>query len=303
MSITAYRSIRGLGGYATGSIMPSRKPWIVDDAVAGIEVLRVAYRPMRRYDILYDALTSEATLTAYPEPIGIYTVEQLQAIGNQPGYPRSASYVLMNDIDATDTATWNAGQGFAPLCTTTATSFTGVLDGRGFAIDGLTIARTGYGSLFVHLYGTVKKLHMTNIDNTLSVSGAAIASLCYAPAKIEYCFVSGVVAGGASGSVMAGVAAYNHSGAISHCVSATSVSTGSATTVYLGGIVGHNLSGGTVTECLAYGPVQVKTYSGGAIGFNSGIATRTYYDSTTTGQSDTGKGIPKTTAELKQQAA
>jgi len=40
---------------------------------------------------------------------------------------------------------------------------------------------------------------------------------------------------------------------------------------------------------------------GGLVGVNSGTVTSSYYDSETSGQSDTGKGDPKTTAEMKSQ--
>jgi hypothetical protein len=81
----------------------------------------------------------------------IRTLEELQAIatGDLTGY-----YILMNDIDASVTATWNdAGtsetdllEGFRPIgvpsSTTPDTStFRGIFDGNGKKITGLTINR------------------------------------------------------------------------------------------------------------------------------------------------------------------
>ena len=58
----------------------------------------------------------------------------------------------------------------------------------------------------------------------------------------------------------------------------------------------------------SYSAATISTSSqndvGGLVGavYNPGAVTSSYYDSELSGQSDTGKGIPKTTAEMKQQA-
>ncbi|MFA7693315.1 MAG: hypothetical protein GX117_03970 [Candidatus Hydrogenedentes bacterium] len=51
--------------------------------------------------------------------IEIATVEELQKIGNEGGWPLSGTYILTNDIDASETETWNEGMGFDPSLTTT----------------------------------------------------------------------------------------------------------------------------------------------------------------------------------------
>lgn len=63
--------------------------------------------------------------------IGLWTIEDVQKIGNDAGYPLNAKYAVMNDIDASATATWNDGAGFAPVGT-----FTGTFDGQEFTITG-----------------------------------------------------------------------------------------------------------------------------------------------------------------------
>ena len=70
------------------------------------------------------------------DPYVISNVEELQAIQDD----LAAHYVLGNDIDASGTALWNNGSGFAPIGPP-ADPFTGVLDGRGHAVFGLYIVR------------------------------------------------------------------------------------------------------------------------------------------------------------------
>ena len=68
---------------------------------------------------------------------------------------------------------------------------------------------------------------------------------------------------------------------------------------YIGGLVGKNT--GTVSTSYATGTVSGNDFVGGLVGENSGAVTSSFYDMETTGQSDTGKGVPKTTAEMKDQ--
>src|SRR5690606_35141253 len=67
--------------------------------------------------------------------------------------------------------------------------------------------------------------------------------------------------------------------------------------IAVGGLVGINKD--QVTNCYAIGLVYGGTVQGGLIGINDGGVTSSYYDKETSGQSDTGKGEPKTTAEMK----
>ena len=49
----------------------------------------------------------------------------------------NAHYILINDIDASDTSTWNCGAGFKPI----GGIFNGSFDGRGYNISDLYINR------------------------------------------------------------------------------------------------------------------------------------------------------------------
>lgn len=70
------------------------------------------------------------------EPYQITDCERLQD-ANQD---LSASYVLNNDIDCTDTPNWNGGQGFVPIGSNVS-PFTGSILGAGHSVDGLTQIR------------------------------------------------------------------------------------------------------------------------------------------------------------------
>lgn len=68
----------------------------------------------------------------------------------------------------------------------------------------------------------------------------------------------------------------------------------------VGGLVGEN-NGGSVIYSYAAGAVNGSDLVGGLVGrnYNGGAVSYSFYDRQTTNQSDSGKGVPKTTAELK----
>jgi thermitase len=73
----------------------------------------------------------------------------------------------------------------------------------------------------------------------------------------------------------------------------------------VGGFVGRNQSG--IINCYSTGAVTSNgspydAYIGGFCGQNTATITSCYYDTQASGQSDTGKGEPKTTSQMKQQA-
>ena len=72
----------------------------------------------------------------------------------------------------------------------------------------------------------------------------------------------------------------------------------------VGGLIG-NTSTATILNSYATGPVTATTsVVGGLIGDSDSLSsiTSSYYDSTNTGQSDTGTGEPRTTVQLRQQS-
>ncbi|WP_406658139.1 LamG-like jellyroll fold domain-containing protein [Methanolobus sp. ZRKC2] len=84
-------------------------------------------------------------------PYQITNVNELQSMNQE----LSAHYVLMNDIDASETSTWNNGAGFEPIGNSTM-RFTGSFDGKNCTISDLYINRpsTDIIGLFGYVYGT-----------------------------------------------------------------------------------------------------------------------------------------------------
>jgi PGF-pre-PGF domain-containing protein len=109
---------------------------------------------------------------------------------------------------------------------------------------------------------------------------------------VSNCYSTGTVSGGVQD--VGGIAGGNYwGGIVSNCYSTGSVSCNG----YVGGLVGWN--DGTVSGCYSTGGVSGGYAVGGLVGANVGTVSNSFYDENTSGQSDTGKGEPKTTAEMK----
>ncbi len=111
---------------------------------------------------------------------------------------------------------------------------------------------------------------------------------------IENSYASGSVSGDIQ---VGGLIGSVEDGTVTNCYSVGSVSGNEA----VGGLIGV-AEDGTLNNCYSVGSVSGDTNTGGLIGVTVGfnINNSTYYDSQTSGQSDdTGKGTPKTTAEMK----
>ncbi len=123
------------------------------------------------------------TNSAVPGQLAAYmlvnSVYDLQNIQNN----LSGNYALGANIDASGTASWNAGAGFVPIGNSS-TPFVGAFDGQAHTIDSLVINSSAlYVGLFgyVGTSGIVKNLGLTNalIDsgpNTLAAGGIAGAN-------------------------------------------------------------------------------------------------------------------------------
>src|SRR5690606_30825216 len=116
-------------------------------------------------DILYNPLVYSAPVNYVPYVTAgtmnaymlVNDVDQLQAMNNNI----SGHYALGRDIDASETAEWNGGLGFAPVGSSGA-RFNGSFDGRGHYISGLTIQRPG--TRYVGLFGYAERVSMYNVN-------------------------------------------------------------------------------------------------------------------------------------------
>jgi len=210
----------------------------------------------------------------------IRTLAELQAVatGNLEGY-----YTLMNNIDASDTVTWNDPgtttdtlEGFGPIGTysnsnSDTNSFRGIFDGNGKKITGLTINRPSLDS--VGLFGSV---WTEGEIRNLTLEGGLVGGNSHhifmgglvgiSRGAIKNCRVSCAVKG--FSEYIGGLVGANSMGRVEDCIAA-GPETGPGR--YVGGLAGANW--GLISGCMATGPVTNSLFfgnTGGLIGINSG---------------------------------
>lgn len=225
---------------------------------------------------------------------GSTTTTDLQGINGGLGL----RYALGSNIDASATATWNAGAGFTPIGV-----FSGTFDGLGHTISNLTMNSIGEGGLFrstsaaavirnVGLLGA--SINGALDSGTLVGINSATISNSYALGSVSATglhFVGGLVGWNQSGSITnsyatvsvtgssAGGLVGSNAGAISD-----SYATGNVTgSTRAGGLVGYN--SGSISNTYATGPVAGVGVKGGLVENNAGTVTTSYWDNQTTGQS------------------
>ena len=227
------------------------------------------------------------------DPYQISNVTQLQDMELN----LSASYVLVNDIDASETKKWNKGDGFIPIAQDTfplnetfdGIPFTGILDGRGYNITSLCIKFSSgdnqgfFGS--IHDEGRISNVSFLDIAITGNDNTGGITGNNYG--KIINCTVSGSINGGDTVGGFAG----SNSGILRSCSGHIFVSgsddfpiTGSDD--YVGGITGFNK--GEVLDCNGSGNVTGGDYVGGIAGYNDGKVLGCNRSGNVTGEDNTG---------------
>jgi hypothetical protein len=149
-------------------------------------------------------------------------------------------FILVNDINASGTKTWNGGAGFEPVAKDTSSSngfqgtkFTGYLDGRGYKIINLFI--THGSSHYVGLFGYLGSGGMISNVSILDIN------------------VSG-------NRYIGGLVGYSYHGTVDNCYATGNFIGGH----YVGGLVGNNQ--GTVNNSYANGNVSGGQYIGGLVG-------------------------------------
>ena len=213
-------------------------------------------------------MTGSGTVT---DPYIIADVTDLQDIESS----LAAYYELAQDIDASSAYTWNGNTGFLPI-----SNFTGQLDGKGYTISGLPIARSG--STNQALFGTISG---TAVLKNIKLSGVLILSNSnYAASLVAYisgttctitnCSATGTVEiTGSTTDYVGGLIGYMEGGTVSGCHSACVV-TGADD--YAGGFVARTAAG-TITECHATGAVVLTdNYGGGFVGYNNANISKCY---------------------------
>lgn len=207
----------------------------------------------------------------------VSNASQLQCMGNaSTSTSLSDDFVLTQDVDASDTATWNGGDGFAPVGTST-NGFAGTFDGNGFTISGLTVDRNGEAG--VGLFGRVASggtVTGTTLEGaSVTGSGDVGAIVGVNAGTVRDSAATGQVTSDATST--GGLVGANN-GRVAGSVASVDV-TGD---FWAGGLAGSN--DGTVTDSSAGGPVTGTQDVGGLVGHNDGTVT----DSSATGTVEAG---------------
>lgn len=252
--------------------------------------------------------------------IQISSIQELQKIGNDPSYPLTGFYELIQDIDASDTVNWNSGAGFSPIGSIS-NPFTGKFDGKGHKIFNLYINRGGQGYIGLFSYvGSTGEVKNLGIEGNLVNGGNRSGGLVGLNAGLVYrCYSKSSVSGPARIGGLVGV----NNGTVSQSFSTGTVTASSVLgglvgenngTIYqsyalgsasgsshrVGGLVGANY--GTIIECFSTGAVTGANNVGGLVGYSSGgVVTDSYWDIESSGKTTSAGGVGLTSDEMKSQ--
>ena len=236
------------------------------------------------------------------EPYIIENEQQLWALTSGQIEAAFASYYLLaNDI-------YVSAKHWTPIGGNGMADFTGVFDGNGHSIYGITLENTGYEhvGLFGKNSGIIKNLGVS-VKLEGGTNTGALAGTNNAGGVIEKCYSTGTVS---SNSIAGGLVGWNYANTstnnILNCYSTANVSSKS----YAGGLVGCNQTYSTssgyanIANSYAIGNVVSErgtSYVGGVLGQASGRSSinNSFYNSETTGCTDTAKGTPCTTEQMK----
>jgi Big-like domain-containing protein/GLUG motif-containing protein/putative Ig domain-containing protein len=202
-------------------------------------------------------------------------------------------FIIMNDIDATETKDWNGGEGFYPVALNvqitlggfTGQFFNGTLNGNDKTISNLVINRSydNYLGLFgyIGLVGKVYDLTLSQVD--FGHRGVHIGGIA---AINEGSIINCKVDGNLDGHIRVGGLAGINLGFIQRCSSNVYIDA----TGDVGGFAGHNE--GTIYECNSTSSVMSRGYwTGGFVGRNFGSIEDCYYNGAVTGGQEDGAFI------------
>ncbi|QGQ99822.1 DUF5011 domain-containing protein [Paenibacillus psychroresistens] len=241
------------------------------------------------------------------DPYRVATAVQLNELRNHTGggiYFRQTA-----DIDLSIYTNW------VPIGDLGDSFFGGNLDGNGFKITNLKINRSGTDNvgLFTAIaYGELKNINLVSINvvgknNTGGLVGQNQGTISNSSAtgtlrgvnntgglvglNLMYIRTSYSKVNVTGGTGVGGLAGYSQ-----EAISSTYATGTVSGTSQVGGLVGTNAL--TINKSYATGKITGSS-AGGLIGSNTGTITNSFYDKTTTKQSDTGKGVGYVTASMK----
>ncbi|MES2206387.1 MAG: GLUG motif-containing protein, partial [Pseudomonadota bacterium] len=206
----------------------------------------------------------------------ISNLHQLQLMNTALG----ASYTLANNISASELSQakgiWATTTGFVPIGTS-ASPFTGILDGQNYTINNLTINRSSDNiGLFGYISAaTVKNVSLTNATITGQNQVGALVGQSASSSTITNTSSTGAITGNTTIGGLVGTT--SSATVITNTYStANTTSTNSTGQSYVGGLIGNNT--GTVTSSYSKTGSVTATAgdAGGLIGWSSGSVTNSY---------------------------
>jgi hypothetical protein len=187
------------------------------------------------------------------------------------------NYILLNDIDASETINWNDGNGWEQIGDP-GISFTGVLDGNNKKILNLFINRSSVDNgLYIGLFGYINNGQISNlglIDANITgyIHVGGIVGVNY-KGTITNTYFTGTM--NSTGPYLGGIAGNNEYGTIINSYNNGVIN---STSSFVGGIVGNN-SNGTITNSYNLGSVNnTSQYTGGIAGDNSSATISNSYN-------------------------
>ena len=209
--------------------------------------------------------------------IKINNVDDLYNVRND----LSANYKLMCDIDLTEVidegGKYNTGGiGWEPFGASSRSEYTGVFDGNGHVISGLSMnnAVNNHTGLFWANSGTIKNLAVKGTISITNTDGSAINSFIAGvnQGSIINCSADGTISGNSSAT--SGMICGENSGTVSRCRSDGTLKFHAENTGKWGGICGLANSNAMLSECYSNTYLDAVT-SYRVKGSSAGIAGQT----------------------------
>ncbi|MDR3477403.1 MAG: filamentous hemagglutinin N-terminal domain-containing protein [Gammaproteobacteria bacterium] len=235
------------------------------------------------------AAGGDGTSTATP-----YQITDIYGLQGMAGFLNS-NFALNNNIDATQTANWNAGAGFSPIGNSP-DYFTGSFNGNNYIINKLTMNRSA--DSYVALFGAISGATIQNVGLTsVNITGQQyVASLVgysdlTAPqvATIQNVYATGSVT--ASGDSAGGLVGFLAQGNLSTSYANVTVAGQNG----VGGLVGYlSISAGVIQNSYSLGNVLGNDSVGGLVGSidsngrRYGMVTNSYSTGAVTGTTNAG---------------
>ncbi|TAJ15649.1 T9SS C-terminal target domain-containing protein [Marinilabiliaceae bacterium JC017] len=311
-------SVSGAGGYQVGDLITLEavsteyctfSHWslgddeVSKDATYSFQAQAGDFTYTAHYNMQY---TFEGGDGSVNDPYQVATLGQLRQL-SEITIMSDKYFILVKDIDATDSKNWNEGKGFQPIGSEAA-PFTGSFKGQGHAISHLTINREE--EINVGLFGYTSSSTITDIvldnpvikgkekvgafagkatgifENCIVIQGdiqgsersiGGLIGVLSSPGDIKKCYTTGMI-NAPSASKVGGLIGTN-SGKASDCFSLASV-TGKSN---VGGLIGYNFMKNY--HCYAAGKVTAESSAGGVIGYSVDKSQSfLYWDKSTSGQ-------------------